>query len=246
MKMIIALVLMLFAGMGYMVSLLGFPSDYAWVSNLFIVIMALPAFIGVIKLQGLKRGLAVVLSLMLFALIFEGQAIYTGFPYSEFNYSDKIEGKLFGIVPWTIGFAWAPLLIGSAIVVTNLKNQSKFLFIIFTSILLVLVDLVLDPGATKAGLWIWENTNGFYGVPLMNFFGWFVSGIFGASIYLLLVKNPKNNISKIDQILTTGSLSLTLAFWSGAAIFFGMWIVFILGIGLSTYLFIQNHYSRIK
>lgn len=244
MKMIIALVLMLFAAMGYMVSLLGFPSDYAWVSNLFIVIMALPAFIGVIKLQGLKRGLAVVFSLMLFALIFEGQAIYTGFPYSEFNYSDKIAGKLFGIVPWTIGFAWAPLLIGSAIVVSNFKKLSNFNFILFTAILLVLADLVLDPGATKAGLWIWENTNGFYGVPLMNFFGWFVSGILGSCIYLFLVKNPTNKISKYDKILTTGSLSLTLAFWTGAAIFFGMWLVVILGFLLSSFLFLQNHRSK--
>lgn len=246
MKIIIALVLMLFVAMGYTLSLIGFQSNYAWVSNLFIVIMALPAFIGIIKLQGIKRGLAVVFSLMLFALIFEGQAIYSGFPYSEFNYTDKIAGKIFGIVPWTIGFAWAPLLIGSAIVVTNFKKLSNLKFILITAILLVLVDLVLDPGATKSGLWVWKNTNGFYGVPLMNFFGWFMSGILGSCLYLLLVKNPRNKISKFDQILTTGSLSLTLAFWTGAAVFFGMWIVVILGLGLSTYLFIQNHYSRIK
>ncbi len=221
---------MLFFVMGYFVAYLGFPTAQAWVSPLAITFISLPTFYFFCKNLGYKLGLKIILALALFALVFEGQAILTGLPYSEFNYTDKITGKLFGIVPWSIGFAWTPLLIGSAYFMRRyFTKKFPILFILFTSLFLVLVDMVLDPGAVQAGLWTWAQTDGllFYQIPLMNFFGWFVSGILGSTIFWLLAKD--SNFAKLDNPEILTSLIWSNVFWTGVTLFHAQDFVYILG-----------------
>ena len=218
---------------GYFVSLVGFPAEYAFVSNIFIVLMALPSFYFFCKSVGLKKGLLGLISLALFAQFIEAQAIITGFPYSEFQYSDKISGKLFGIVPWTIGFAWTPLLLASVYVASR-WTVNKSILILISAITLVGFDLILDPGATAAGLWIWENPSGFYNVPLQNFFGWFVSGLIGTIIFLL----HKIDRQKLQPAILLSAI-FTLAFWTGAAIYFNFALVVVLGTLTTSYLLSQ-------
>jgi len=223
-NLLIAISSLLFLLIGYFIAYLNFPSEQAWVSNIFIVLMASPAFYFFLKPYTKRKALTLI-SLFIFAVLFEAQAILTGFPYSEFHYSEKIPGKLFGIVPLSVGFAWTPLLLGAAYVFQKYKNN--FLkFTIFTALFLVLIDLVLDPGATAAELWIWQTNNGFYGVPLVNFVGWLVSGFIGATIYYFGLKN-KNTILNPLILL---SLIFTLTFWTGVAIFHSLHIAVILGL----------------
>lgn len=222
-----------FLFIGYFFTLIGFPAEYAFVSNLFIVLMALPSFYFFCKSVGLKTGLLTLISLSLFAQFIEGQAIITGFPYSEFQYSDKISGKLFGIIPWAIGFAWTPLLLASVFVASRWTNN-KSILILLSALTVVVFDLILDPGATAAGLWIWENPVGFYNVPFQNFFGWFISGLFGTLIFFMFKIKPK----KLNPTILSSTI-LTLAFWTGAAIYFNFVIVIALGIFVLSYLLSQ-------
>lgn len=223
---------------GYFVALQDFPSQFSWISNKFIVLFAAPAFYFFLK-EFTWRKLITLICLFIFAVLFEAQAIVTGFPYSEFNYTDKIAGKLFGIVPVSVGFAWTPLLLGVAYLVTSLKLK-PLNFVILTALGLVLVDLVLDPGATAAQLWIWQTNNGYYGVPTQNFFGWFVSGFIGAAVYYFGLRNQKQNFNPLILL----SLLFTLTFWTGVAIFHSLNIVVVLGILFIVYLYYQI-YSKL-
>jgi uncharacterized membrane protein len=55
--------------------------------------------------------------------------------------------------------------------------------------LVVIIDVIMDPIMVKAGKWQWADGGTYHGVPLGNFFGWFVlaclaSGSFRAFEYL--------------------------------------------------------------
>jgi len=44
-----------------------------------------------------------------------------------------------------------------------------------TGLIAVLVDLLIDPVAVAIGYWVWHvQGNVYYGIPLLNFVGWFV------------------------------------------------------------------------
>ena len=52
-----------------------------------------------------------------------------------------------------------------------LQNQNITLLFL-PSILMVLLDLVLDPIAVDEKRWSWKKSGAYYGVPLLNFVGW--------------------------------------------------------------------------
>ena len=52
------------------------------------------------------------------------------------------------------------------------SNQNVIL-LFFPSILMVLLDLVLDPIAVDEKRWKWKKSGAYYGVPFLNFLGWF-------------------------------------------------------------------------
>ena len=52
-----------------------------------------------------------------------------------------------------------------------LQNQNITLLLL-PSILMVLLDLVLDPIAVDEKRWIWKKSGAYYGVPFLNFVGW--------------------------------------------------------------------------
>ena len=52
----------------------------------------------------------------------------------------------------------------------------KLLVFVAGAVLMVSWDLSLDPGASTIGkAWIWIDAGAFFGVPLQNFFGWYLT-----------------------------------------------------------------------
>jgi putative membrane protein len=234
----------IFLMIGSLTAQFGFQEKYSHISTLFIVLMALPTFYYFTK-SNFKKLIPLVVLLGLFALVIEGQAVITGWPYSEFQYSNLIAGKIFGIVPWTIAFAWTPLLLGWCYLFNPLILKSKLKFIVCVALGLVATDLLLDPAAVKAGLWIWEDQGSmpFYGIPFQNFVGWFISGVIGAGIYAWYLNHFKLNLEQNSAYVLL-SLVWTLAFWTGAAVYYDLTWVYI--IGFLVYFLVIREFRRIK
>ncbi len=208
---------------GFFTSYIDFGHELDWVSALFVILFALPAFIYTYKAEH-SNGLLAIAGLMIFGLLFEAQSIITGFPYSNFEYGHKLGQKLFGLVPWTVAFAWPPLVIG-AFAICKRK-------IIPTAIFLMAIDLVLDPGATSLQFWVWQNPGPFYGVPTVNFIGWLVSGAFGA---LILHKFTSHSLSPKGLY----SLILSLSFWTSVTFFEQLYIASLIGVIMLVHIFVQ-------
>jgi putative membrane protein len=191
---------------------------YATVSSLFIVLLSLPAF-GAAFSADKQKGFFAILVVGIFALLIETIGVLTGFPYTPFTYAESLGGKL-GVVPWTVFFAWPPLVFGVWALTKKLwTRRAVFLAPLF----LVGIDLVLDPVNTGLGFWLWEQTSWYYGVPLLNFAGWLFSGIIG--IFLLSRFFPKGL-----PIGASYSVVLTLLFVTCASFWMQLWIPFVLGV----------------
>lgn len=63
------------------------------------------------------------------------------------------------------------------------RKQSQRIF--FASFLMVVIDLAVDPIMTSWGAWIWETTTdlNWFGIPWVNYLGWFLTSLAFFTIY---------------------------------------------------------------
>jgi putative membrane protein len=143
------------------------------------------------------RGItAFVVICLVVSNIFENLSILTGFPFGHYHYTEGLGPKLFlvplligpaylgvGYIAWTIG----TLLVGD--VRASVRGASLFWAPFIAAFIMVLWDVSLDPSASTIGqLWIWENGGGFFGVPLSNYLGWFLTVYVFLQLFALYVR----------------------------------------------------------
>lgn len=88
--------------------------------------------------------------------------------------------------------------------------------------------MVLDPAAVSLGFWSWSEPGMYYGVPLVNFVGWVLSG--GIAIGVLEIVRRKKRWPKLPALLIY-NVAAIIFFWSAVNAFYGQWIpVFIGGV----------------
>lgn len=227
----------------YFTANVAMPSWAPLVSAASVVIFAIPCFWAAKMWLGWRDATVVFIIFGLYALAVESIAIATGFPYGAFSYSEHLGYKLFAVVPWTVAFAWTPLLLAAYSIAAKLF-RSRIARIVFTTVALVAFDLVLDPGAVRLGFWRFTEEGVYYGVPISNFAGWMLSGFVGA-VFLDLVVGKLRPLLPVPIQLASSAL-LIIIFWTLVSAFAGMvapalfGAALITGIGLAWYKF---HYS---
>ena len=187
------------------------------IEALAVVAFSLPALFASIQTLGARYGVSLVFFLYCFAIGIETIGIKSGFPYGAFSYHSFSEGfRFFDVTPWTVGFAWFPIILGSY-ALTSRFAQGALSRIIFTITLVVCYDLVLDPVAVARGYWGFVENGLYYSVPFSNYAGWILSGTIGAMITEYFVKG---NL----LIYAPYSLVIHLGFFTTAALLLGLWI----------------------
>ncbi len=199
---------------------------------------------GVVCLWGLQKTIGYLRALMLLtvlglcALVFEYTSIHTGFPYGYFLYSNKLGFKLLETVPWTVFLGWTPLVIGS-VALSQRVCDSRWLRILVATFFLVLIDFVFDPVAVALGFWSWNHPGAYFGVPLVNFFGWIFSGLLGSWFTVHTVRQTV--LSRVAIIPCLLLLCTSII----CALVFHFWIPFFLGsILLFLFVFLQTSFSK--
>ena len=143
---------------GYLYFLVHGAMIWGWLNIITFVIISF--FIGTfMEIIGTKTG-----------LIFGGKY--------EFNLKLSPGPSILG-VPLIIPLSWSGLIymtlnycelaLGDSFYF--LSNQNITLLLL-PSIIMVLLDLVLDPIAVDEKRWSWNKSGAYYGVPLLNFVGW--------------------------------------------------------------------------
>ncbi len=196
-------------------------------SSVNVLLFACPVFWVTKKWIGWQDALILFAVLGIFALLLETNAIITGFPYGHFGYSELLGYKFFGYVPWTVGFAWTPLVLAAFAISANLFDH-KLLRVASTALILIIFDLTLDAGAVLLGFWKYENGGIYYGVPFLNFVGWAFSGALGAILMEIFLKIFKPLLPTPAQLIS--SSFFIIIFWTSIAFFGNLIIPTIIGI----------------
>jgi putative membrane protein len=194
---------------------------------IFLVALALPSYIALVRWLGLLRGIALLLLLSILPLAVEAYAVATGFPYGGFAYATDLGYRVFGLVPWTVAFAYLPMLLGAVTLAAAAAGTSWSRLVPAGTFVLLLVDLVIDPAVVHAGLWVWSDGGAYYGVPVSNFAGWVLTGVVYIALFRLIAGD------RAIPGTVAASLLLILAFWTGYLTRSGLAIPALLGAALA-------------
>ena len=124
------------------------------------------------------RTAALLIIAGLIGFLSEIVGVITSFPYGEYEYTDKLGIKIFD-VPLVLICAWIIVSSFALDLISFLKLKKIFFPFVFASIT-TYYDLLIDPLMSgPLNYWVWRTeSEGFYGVPLENFFGWFLVSLF--------------------------------------------------------------------
>jgi putative membrane protein len=222
----------------YFPAKLSISPEMAPISGIFIILMSLPCYGALIVWLGFKKSLNLIFILSIYALTIETIAIITGFPYSNFHYTNLIGFKLLGFTPYTVPFAYVPLFLG-CFYIASLNSIRKWKIIILTTFLVLVADMVLDPSAVALKFWVYESQGIFYGVPLMNFMGWILTGLLSSLITMYFLKDHINDLNKPNALIS--SLFLILVFWSAVCIYLGLIFPGLIGFIFVGYILYETH-----
>ena len=124
---------------------------------------------------------------------YESLSIATGFPFGNYHYTEALGWKL-GTVPLLIMPAYFGVCYISWHIARTLTDALDpvrsfgWPVVIVAAFVMVMWDLSMDPSrATVNQIWIWHDGGAYFGVPFVNFAGWFlcVATIFAAFAFWL-------------------------------------------------------------
>jgi uncharacterized membrane protein len=103
-----------------------------------------------------------------------------GLPFGPYRYTDGLGWKWLEHVPVLIPASWFMMALPSyAIAFWRFSTRGGVIGrVVLGSFILLSWDLALDPAMSLATkYWIWGTDGPYYGMPLLNLFGWFVTGV---------------------------------------------------------------------
>lgn len=112
----------------------------------------------------------------------ETLSIHTTIPFGNYSYTDLLPGKL-GDVPILIMPAYFSVGYLSWVISHIICNRQKsdytksdlILIPAIAAFIMTAWDVTFDPlSSTITDIWRWEGGGGYFGVPLQNFFGWYI------------------------------------------------------------------------
>jgi uncharacterized membrane protein len=168
-----------------------------------------------------------------------------GVPFGPYEYTNLLGPKAAGLVPWLIPLSWFSMAIPSYALASRALEGAGGVGswlgrIMLGSLLLLGWDLALDPAMSEATpYWLWGETGPYYGMPWMNLFGWYVTGLVlmavlewrGAREWLgsissrwLAVYYGANLVVPLGMVVVTGMWGAAAA---TAALLGGVWAVWL-------------------
>jgi len=146
---------------------------------------AITAFAHGLRVYGCS-GIVVFLAFSLTATFaLENLSIITGFPFGHYHFEVAAALPHVGAVPIIVGllyfamgyFSWmiASLLLDDADIHMD-RALNVVALPLIAAFVMVQWDVVMDPpNATLYRAWIWHDGGGYFGVPLSNYVGWYLT-----------------------------------------------------------------------
>lgn len=165
------------------------------------------------KHYGWRDMLAFAVICLVVSNALENLSIVTGFPFGHYHYSGNLRPKLF-LVPLLIGPAYlgtgylswtvARLILGggqpTATRLVALPAVASFVMVAW--------DLTFDPiDSTIAQNWVWHDGGAYFGVPVSNFLGWYLT------VYLFFQLFALYRSRRVARPQPAASEPIAASFW---------------------------------
>ena len=180
-----------------------------------VTLQAIAVLVALGSLWGWVQAAAVGLAIAAMGWAVEFVGSRTGFPFGRYHYTDRLQPQV-GHVPLAIPLAWLMMLPPAWAVASLITGGHGVAFILVSALAFTAWDLFLDPQMVGWRLWVWEKPGRYFGIPLINYLGWFLaSGIMTAILQpRQLPEKPLALIYAITWLLETVGLGV---FWKQPA-----------------------------
>jgi len=108
-----------------------------------------------------------ILCVFCIGFVVEWIGVHTGYLFGNYQYGKNLGFKFFDI-PLIIGVNWVVLIIITGNITHNLFKY-KWINISIASLLMVFLDILIEPIAIISDYWNWQNNH----IPLYNYVCWF-------------------------------------------------------------------------
>jgi putative membrane protein len=165
----------------------------------------------------------------------------TGWPFGGYEYTAFLGWKILGRVPFPIPLSWfylgfASYILADAIAAKYGARNRTMSAILLGTWLLVAWDLVLDPSMAAPQLqyvhfWIWHERGPYFGMPLRNLAGWFLTG--AAFIAIARALWNERTPPRVPTALPFAVYALNIIWSTVLSVAAGMWPTAIAAIALA-------------
>lgn len=191
----------------------------AWTGPMYIVTGFVAALAAWVALVGTRRGLASAAVVVGLAMGVELAGVRFGVPFGDYGYGTTLGPRLFGLVPIVIPLSWFLMLYASLAVAAR-WDVGPAGTVAGAALGLVAWDVLMDPAMSAAfPFWSWHQGGEYYGMPLVNWVGWFATGILLAAAAQAMVGDRLRELARgrLPLVLyaLNGLFPLALALESG-------------------------------
>lgn len=133
----------------------------------------------------------------LWGWLVEMLGVNTGLIFGEYTYGKVLGPKILG-TPLMIGVNWALLIYCAGCWTNRFFLHLHWIWkAAFTSILMVMLDLLIEPVAMQYGFWDWENSV----IPIQNYIAWFFVALPLAAFFARLFPRLTNIVARVLFII---------------------------------------------
>ena len=142
--------------------------------------------------EGWRRAVCLLALVFGVSLLFESVGVATGWVYGPYHYTNSLGPKFLGLVPYLIPVAWFMMsypsfVIADRLVPSTWKPWQRILGVAAVGGLVMTAwDLIMDPIMVAGGNWVWDVKGAYFGIPLQNFWGWWLTVFITFALYLWL------------------------------------------------------------
>jgi len=191
-----------------------------------VYLLALPAIVWLVLREsvGLRRAVIMLGWGSAVGLAAELLGTTTGWPFGAYKYTEFLEPQFFGHVPVFIPLSWFAMSVVALWLATTVTTRPVGR-VVLAATAMVCWDLVLDPAMVVGWpVWIWSDPAGvYYGMPLINLIGWWVTSAGIMAGYLAIERAPvvhhrwPRQLWLLSSVLPLG-LALVRGLWPAVVI----------------------------
>jgi putative membrane protein len=140
--------------------------------------------------QGWRLTWLLVGATFVVSLVFESVGVATGLIYGPYHYTDKLGPAFLGLVPYLIPLAWFMMMYPAYLIAVRIipdywKRWQWALGVAAVGALVMTAwDVAMDPFMSHIGHWVWDVDGAYYGVPLQNYWGWWLTSFVTLGLFV--------------------------------------------------------------